>query len=78
MQLKCNLQVDYRMSRRFCKDKAEMSCQVTLAYPDYTKPFYIHTDASQFQLGGVISQYDPLEDFPVSFAIISKYQLEDR
>jgi Integrase zinc binding domain len=23
-------------------------------------------------------QYDPLDDFPVSFAIISKYQLEDR
>jgi RNase H-like domain found in reverse transcriptase len=40
-----------------------MSCQVTLVYPDYTKPFHIHTDASQFQLGGVISQ----ENKPLAF-----------
>jgi RNase H-like domain found in reverse transcriptase len=40
-----------------------MSRQVTLAYPDDTKPFYIHTDASQFQLGGIISQ----ENQPLAF-----------
>ena len=27
-----------------------------LAYPDYSKPFVIHTDASHYQLGAVISQ----------------------
>ena len=27
-----------------------------LSYPDFTKPFDIHTDASDFQLGAVISQ----------------------
>ena len=40
----------------FNKTKAAMSRQVTLSYPDYTKPFHIYTDASKFQLGGVISQ----------------------
>ena len=27
-----------------------------LAYPDFNKPFEIHTDASHYQLGAVISQ----------------------
>ena len=27
-----------------------------LSYPDFTKPFNIHTDASDYQLGAVISQ----------------------
>jgi hypothetical protein len=27
-----------------------------LAHPDFSKPFAIHTDASHYQLGGVISQ----------------------
>jgi RNase H-like domain found in reverse transcriptase len=29
---------------------------VMLAYPDFNKPFEIHTDASHYQLGAVISQ----------------------
>jgi hypothetical protein len=32
-------------------------CKVLLSYPDFnTKPFHIHTDASHYQLGAVISQ----------------------
>ena len=30
--------------------------EVMLAYPDFTKPFVIHTDASHYQLGAVVSQ----------------------
>jgi len=33
-----------------------VSKEVILAYPDWTQPFVIHTDASDFQLGAVISQ----------------------
>jgi RNase H-like domain found in reverse transcriptase len=47
----------------FNKTKAAMSRQVTLVYPDYSKPFHIHTDASKVQLGGVISQ----ENKPLAF-----------
>ena len=33
-----------------------MSREILLAYPDFNKPFIIHTDASKSQLGTVISQ----------------------
>ena len=36
--------------------KQAISRDVMLAYPDFTKPFVIHTDASHYQLGAVISQ----------------------
>ena len=27
-----------------------------LTYPNYELPFYIHTDSSEYQMGGIISQ----------------------
>ena len=33
-----------------------MAREAMLAYPDFSKPFVIHTDASHYQLGAVISQ----------------------
>ena len=36
--------------------KEVMAQDVLLAYPDFNLPFDIHTDASDFQLGAVISQ----------------------
>ncbi len=36
--------------------KATISKEVVLAYPDFTKPFKIYTDASTMQLGAVITQ----------------------
>jgi len=35
--------------------KATISKDVVLAYPDYSKPFEIYTDASTKQLGAVIT-----------------------
>ena len=32
--------------------------EATLAYPQFDKPFHVYTDASDYQLGGVIMQYD--------------------
>jgi hypothetical protein len=37
--------------------------EVMLAFPDFSKPFVIHTDASHTQLGAVISQ----DDKPIAF-----------
>ena len=40
----------------FDKVKAILSKETLLAFPDFTQPFIIHTDASKVQLGSVISQ----------------------
>ena len=43
--------------------KKIVSREVMLAFPDFSKPFDIHTDASHYQLGSVISQ----EGKPIAF-----------
>jgi hypothetical protein len=50
-------------SQAFQTMKKLISKQVLLAFPDFTKPFIIHTDASHTQLGAVISQ----DDKPIAF-----------
>ncbi len=45
------------------KMKQIISKETLLAYPDFNKPFCIHTDASHTQLGAVISQNDK----PIAF-----------
>jgi hypothetical protein len=35
--------------------KATIAKEVVLAYPDFTKPFELYTDASTMQLGAVIT-----------------------
>jgi hypothetical protein len=47
----------------FDKIKAIVCCEVLLMYPDFNKPFHIHTDASHYQLGAVISQ----DNRPIAF-----------
>lgn len=44
------------MQEAFEKIKMTMIQAVTLSYPNYEYEFEIHTDASAYQLGGVISQ----------------------
>ena len=43
--------------------------EVTLAFPNFEKPFKLSTDASNFAIGGVLSQTDDLtgEDRPITF-----------
>ena len=43
-------QAAFEMAKRI------ISKDTILAYPDFSQPFIIHTDASHYQLGGVISQ----------------------
>ena len=47
----------FKMAKRI------MAREVMLAYPDFSKPFQIHTDASHYQLGAVMSQ----EGKPIAF-----------
>jgi hypothetical protein len=43
--------------------KAIVCHKVLFLYPDFNKPFHIHTDASHYQLGAVISQ----DNHPIAF-----------
>ena len=45
-----------REKAAFAICKKVIARETVLAYPDYSKPFTIHTDASHYQLGAVISQ----------------------
>ena len=45
-----------RHEQAFNAIKRTISRETLLAYPDFAKPFEIHTDASDYQLGAVISQ----------------------
>ena len=47
----------------FARIKSLMARQVLLHFPDFSKPFDVYTDASDYQLGGVIVQ----NGFPVAF-----------
>ena len=45
-----------KQSAAFAMAKRIIAKETTLAYPDFDKPFVIHTDASHYQLGAAISQ----------------------
>ena len=45
-----------KQSAAFAMAKRVIAQEAMMAYPDFSKPFTIHTDASHYQLGGVISQ----------------------
>jgi hypothetical protein len=47
---------DFIHQQAFDNVKSTIAKEVVLAYPDFTKPFEIFTDASTMQLGAVITQ----------------------
>eukprot|EP00957_Ditylum_brightwellii_P071216 5413380-Ditylum_brightwellii.AAC.1 len=40
-----------------------MACKILLHFHDFTKTFDVYANASDYQLGGIISQ----EDWPIAF-----------
>ena len=66
---------DHKKKFTWCPDaekafqtlKTHISCDI-LAHPDFSKPFFLHTDASGIGVGGVLSQIDETgKDKPVAF-----------
>jgi hypothetical protein len=47
---------DAEMDRAFIELKQAVAAEMLLRFPDWSKPFTLHTDASDYQLGGVLSQ----------------------
>ena len=54
---------DKECQESFDKIKGIIAKQTMLVFPDYNKPFVVYTDASDYQLGGVVTQ----EGKPVAF-----------
>jgi hypothetical protein len=54
--------------------KATITKEVVLAYPDFTKPFEIYTDASTMQLGAVITQGNR----PIAFFIMRLSEVQSK
>jgi RNase H-like domain found in reverse transcriptase/Integrase zinc binding domain/Reverse transcriptase (RNA-dependent DNA polymerase) len=42
--------------KSFDQIKAQLARQISLIYPDYSRPFHIYTDASKLQLGAIVTQ----------------------
>ena len=49
--------------KAFAHMKKSISRETLLVYPNFSKPFVIHTDASKVQLGAVINQDNKLIAF---------------
>ena len=58
---------DETHQQAFDNVKKTVARDVILAYPDYSKPFEIYTDASTRQLGAVIVQ----NNRPIAFLVIN-------
>jgi len=54
---------NHKLQKAFDNIKQVVSKETMLSFPDFSKTFDVHTDASDFQLGGVISQ----EGRPIAF-----------
>lgn len=59
---------DPEFKKSFDKCKSMLISDPILAYPDYSKPFVLTTDASNYALGAVLSQINENKDQPVAFA----------
>ena len=54
---------DEKANKSFIAAKAMIAKATMLAFPDFTKPFDLHTDSRDYQLRGVLSQ----DDKPIAF-----------
>ena len=58
----------------FDKVKATIAKAIVLAYPDFTKPFEIHMDASTMQLGAIVTQ----DNRPIAFFSRKLFEMQTK
>jgi hypothetical protein len=58
--IKTNVKFEWTKEHQQAFDllKNSLTCEVVLAYPDFSVPFEIYTDASKYQIGSIITQKD--------------------
>ena len=62
-----NIKWTDNLEKAFCDLKKIVAEETLLNYPNWTEPFTVHTDASDKQLGAVVSQ----DGKPIAFAFFS-------
>ena len=60
---KAEFKWEMEQQKAFDEIKKVISREAILTFPDFSKPFHVFTDASDYQLGGVIMQ----ENKPLAF-----------
>lgn len=69
---------DENQKRCFMRMKSLLSSSDILIYPDYSKPFTLTTDASDFAIGAVLSQGEVGNDKPIHFASRTLTKTEEK
>lgn len=64
------------MPERFCQLKGRLCNAPILAMPDFTKPFSLDTDASNFAIGAVHSQVIDGKERPIAYASLTLSKAE--
>ena len=54
-----------KLEQDFAQLKSILMSNIVLAHPDFTKPFYIHVDASAAGIGAILTQIDEKEQHRV-------------
>jgi len=57
--------------------KTILSSSEVLAFPNFSKPFQLTTDASNYAIGAVLSQVDSGQDRPIAYISRSLSQTEE-
>jgi len=57
--------------------KTVLSSSEELAFPNFSKPFHLTTDASNYAIGAVLSQVDSGKDRPIAYISRSLSQTEE-
>nr|QHA33695.1 polyprotein [Chibugado virus] len=72
------INLDDKENRCFEKLKQVLASSDVLIYPDFSKPFVLTTDASDFAIGAVLSQGEIGKDRPIHFASRTLSQSEEK
>lgn len=74
---KIAVELDEVALQAFADLKSILSSSEVLAFPDFTKPFHLTTDASNYALGALLSQDDQEKDRPIAYISRSLNRTEE-
>lgn len=67
-----HIELDEKEAQSFTRMQNAIYNSINLNLPQFDQKFYIHTDASNYSIAGVISQYDKNKNLKLIFYISRK------